>query len=233
MTKLTPTNARLSLTALHPGKALRLSRRSASVIAAIAALTLSASFASMNASAQNGNAAAPARAGPDDAATPAPTLEGSASAVSDTSQAKLSPADQQFVQDASTAGATEIAASKLALTNSSDAQVKSFAQRMIADHSRLARNLNIVAKRQGITAAPSADASVTGSLESLHGADFDKAYITQVAVDGHRKAVAVFSTESKDGNNAQLKNVAVRALPIIKHHYAMAQQLAKLKGVTS
>ena len=233
MTKLTPTNARLSLTALHPGKALRVSRRSAGVIAAIAALTLSASFASMNASAQNGNAAAPARAGPDDAATPAPTLEGSASAVSDTSQAKLSPADQQFVQDASTAGATEIAASKLALTNSSDAQVKSFAQRMIADHSRLARNLDIVAKRQGITAAPSADASVTGSLESLHGADFDKAYITQVAVDGHRKAVAIFSTESKGGNDAQLKNVAARALPIIKHHYAMAQQLAKLKGVTS
>ena len=169
----------------------------------------------MNASAQNANAEAPATAG---ASAP---------------QAKLSPADQQFVQDAGTAGATEIAASKLALTNSSDAEVKSFAQRMIADHTRLARNLDIVAKRQGITAAPSADASVTGSLESLHGADFDKAYIAQVAVDGHRKAVAVFSAESKDGSNAQLKNVAARALPIIKHHYAMAQELAKLKGVTS
>jgi putative membrane protein len=233
MTKLTPTNARLSLNALHPGNTLRLSQCSAGVIAAIAALALSASFASMNASAQNSNAVAPARAGSDSAATPTPSLEGSTSAVSGTSPAKLSPADQQFVQDASTAGATEIAASKLALTNSADAQVKSFAQRMIADHSRLARNLDIVAKRQGITAAPSADASVTGSLESLHGADFDKAYIAQVAVDGHRKAVAVFSTESKDGNNAQLKNVAARALPIIKHHYAMAQQLAKLKGVTS
>ena len=233
MTKSMPADTRQGMDTLYPGKVLRMSRLSVGAIAALAAFTLGSSCVSMNASAQNGNAAAPARAGPDDAATPAPTLEGSASAVSDTSQAKLSPADQQFVQDASTAGATEIAASKLALTNSSDAQVKSFAQRMIADHSRLARNLDIVAKRQGITAAPSADASVTGSLESLHGADFDKAYITQVAVDGHRKAVAVFSTESKDGNNAQLKNVAVRALPIIKHHYAMAQQLAKLKGVTS
>jgi len=76
---------------------------------------------------------------------------------------------------------------------------------MIADHTRLARNLDVVAKQQGITAAPSADAAVTGSLESLHGADFDKAYIAQVAVAGHRKAVAVFTTESKDGNNVQLK----------------------------
>ncbi|QIE23133.1 hypothetical protein SBC1_10110 [Caballeronia sp. SBC1] len=196
-----------------------MSRRSAG---AIAALLLSASFASMNASAQNANTMAPANSGSDAPLTAAAP-----------SQSKLSPADQQFVQDAGTAGATEIAASKLALTNSSDVQVKSFAQRMIADHTRLARNLDIVAKRQGITAAPSADASVTGSLESLHGADFDRAYIAQVAVDGHRKAVAVFSTESKNGGNTQLKNVAARALPIIKHHYAMGQELAKLKGVTS
>ena len=27
-------------------------------------------------------------------------------------------------------------------------------------------------------------------------------------------------------------NVAIEALPIIKYHYAMARQLAKLKGVT-
>ncbi|WP_254073884.1 DUF4142 domain-containing protein [Burkholderia sp. S171] len=227
MTKSMLTDSRQGLHALGLGIALPMSRRSVGVFAALAALTLGASFASMNASAQNNNAVAPARPGSDGAATPAPM------AASSPSPAKLSPADQQFVQDAGTAGATEIAASKLALTNSSDADVKSFAQRMIADHTRLARNLDVVAKRQGITAAASADASVTGSLESLHGKDFDKAYIVQVAVGGHRKAVAVFSTESKDGNNAPLKNVAAKALPIIKHHYAMAQQLAKLKGVTS
>ena len=227
MTRSMPTNTRQGFNALHPATSPRLPRRSAGVIAALAALTLTASFVSMHASAQIDNAVAPARTGSDGAATPAPF------AAADPSHAKLSPADQQFVQDAGTAGATEIGASKLALTNSSDAQVKSFAQRMIADHTRLARNLDIVAQRQGITAAPSADASVTGSLESLHGADFDKAYIAHAAVDGHRKAVAVFSTESKAGGNAQIKSIATRALPIIKHHYAMAQQLAKLKGVTS
>ena len=227
MTKSMPTKTRQGLNALHPAKTPRLPRRSAGAIAALAALTLTASFASMNASAQNGNAVASARAGSDGAATPA------SFAAAAPSHAKLSPADQPFVQDAGTAGATEIAASKLALTNSSDAQVKSFARRMIADHTRFARNLDIVAQRQGNTAAPSADAAVTGSLESLHGADFDKAYIAQVAVDGHRDAVAAFSTESKAGSNAQLRNIATRALPIIKHHYAMAQQLAKLKGVTS
>jgi putative membrane protein len=228
MTKSMPATARHDLNATHPLNPPRSLRRGASACG-FAALLLSASLMSMTAGAQNGNAVAPARAGSDGTATPAAAHENATGA----SQSKLSPADQQFVQDAGTAGATEIAASKLALTNSSDEEVKRFAQRMIADHTRLARNLDIVAKRQGIAAAPSADASVTGMLESLHGADFDKPYIAKAALDGHRKAVAVFSTESQSGGNAQLKNLAAKALPIIKHHYAMAQQLAKLKGVTS
>jgi putative membrane protein len=191
----------------------------------IAVLALTVGLAPATTSAQNGNAdgatsiASPPSAAPASPSTPAPD--------------KLSPVDQQFIQDAGTAGATEIAASKMALTNSSDAQVKAFAQRMIADHTRLARDRDIVAKRHGITAAPSADTSVTGSLESQHGGDFDKAYIEKVALNGHQKAAAVFRTESKSGNDMLLKNAAAKALPIIKHHYAMAQQLAKLKGITS
>lgn len=82
---------------------------------------------------------------------------------------KLSATDQQFIQDAGTAGATEIAASKLALTRSGDKDVKEFAQRMIADHAKLARNLDVIAKRHGITSPPSADSSVTGSLQNLKG----------------------------------------------------------------
>ena len=34
-------------------------------------------------------------------------------------------------------------------------------------------------------------------------------------------------------HNGDMVKVDVHALPVIKHHYAMAQQLAKLKGVTS
>jgi putative membrane protein len=143
---------------------------------------------------------------------------------------KLSTTDQQFVQDAGTAGATEIAASKLALTHSSDKQVKDFAQRMITDHTKLARNLDVIAKRHGITAPPSADSSVIGSLQNLQGAEFDKAYIEKVAVGGHQKAVELFRKESESGNDVALKAAASKALPVISHHFAMAQQLAKTKA---
>ncbi|SAK49924.1 membrane protein [Caballeronia hypogeia] len=143
---------------------------------------------------------------------------------------KLSPADQQFLQDASAAGATEIAASKLALTHASDHQVREFAQRMIVDHTKLARNLDVLAKRHGITAPAAADSALIGNLQNLQGAEFDKAYIEKVAVDGHQKAVELFRNESESGKDTALKAAATKALPVISHHYAMAQQLAKTKA---
>jgi putative membrane protein len=155
--------------------------------------------------------------------------EGAASAARNE---KLSPIDQQFLLDAGQAGATELAASKLALTRASDRQVREFAQRMIVDHTKLARNLDVLAKRHGITAPPAADSSVIGSLQNLQGAEFDKAYIEKVALDGHQKAVALFRKESESGSDTALKAAATKALPVISHHYEMAQQLAKAKAAS-
>ncbi|SAL18191.1 membrane protein [Caballeronia peredens] len=145
---------------------------------------------------------------------------------------KLSTIDQQFLQDAGQASATEIAASKLALTHAGDRQVREFAQRMIADHTKLARNLDVIAKRHGITAPPAANSALIGSLQNLQGAEFDKAYIEKVAVGGHQKAVELFTRESESGNDTALKAAASKALPVISHHDAMARQLAKTKAAS-
>ncbi|SAK59776.1 DUF4142 domain-containing protein [Caballeronia ptereochthonis] len=157
---------------------------------------------------------------------------GAAQSTQSAQSQKLSTIDQQFLQDAGQAGATEIAASKLALTHASDRQVKEFAQRMIVDHTKLARNLDVLAKRHGITAPPAADTAVIGSLQNLQGAEFDKAYIEKVAVGGHRKAVELFRKESESGNDTALKAAASKALPVISHHYEMARQLAGSKAAS-
>lgn len=148
-------------------------------------------------------------------------------------QTKLSPGDTQFAQDASQADATEIAASKLALANSSNAQVKKFAQQMIADHTKLARSLDVVATQKGLGKPPGADSALIGKLQGLKGDDFDKVYIDEVAVGGHQKAVELFQKESESGTDAQLKAAATRALPTIRHHLAMAQQLANARKASS
>jgi putative membrane protein len=164
---------------------------------------------------------------------PAVLALGSVTSVIANADEKLSPGDQQFMQDASQAGATEIAASKLALANSSNPQVKKFAQQMIADHTKLARSLDVVATAKGLGTSPGADSALVGKLQGLKGDDFDKAYIEQVAVGGHEKAVELFQKESESGNDPQLKGAATRALPVIRHHLAMAQQLANAHKAAS
>ena len=148
-------------------------------------------------------------------------------------QVKLSASDQQFVQDASQAGATEIAASKLALKNSTDPQIRKFAQQMVTDHMKLAHSLDVAASQKGLGAPPSADSALVGKLQSLKGADFDKVYVDEVAVGGHRKALELFQKESENGTDPQLKSAAAQALPVIRHHLAMAQQLADAKKASS
>ncbi|CAG9270865.1 DUF4142 domain-containing protein [Paraburkholderia caribensis] len=166
-------------------------------------------------------------------AAPAVLALGVVACLPASADTKLSPGDTQFVQDASQAGATEIAASKLALTNSSNPQVRKFAQQMIADHTKLARSLDVVATEKGLGASPGADSALVGKLQGLKGDDFDKAYIDEVAVGGHQKAVELFQKESESGTDPQLKGAATHALPTIRHHLAMAQQLANARKASS
>jgi putative membrane protein len=144
---------------------------------------------------------------------------------------KLSPADQQFVQDASTSDATEIAASKIALKNSHDPHVKKFAQQMITDHTKMSHGMAALVAKKGFTPSPSADSALVGKLQTLKGAEFDRAYVEQIGVEAHQRAVDLFQQESQSGTDAQLKAAAGHALPTIKHHLEMAEQLAgQMKG---
>ncbi|HYS68488.1 MAG TPA: DUF4142 domain-containing protein [Paraburkholderia sp.] len=143
----------------------------------------------------------------------------------------LSPADQQFMQNAGQADATEIAASKMALKNSSDPKVKQFAQQMIAEHTKLSRSMAALASKKRLAATSSADSALVGKLQTLKGKEFDQAYVEQIGLEAHQRAVDLFEQESRSGTDAQLKAAAAHALPIIKHHLAMAQQLAgAMKG---
>jgi putative membrane protein len=143
----------------------------------------------------------------------------------------LSPADQQFVLEASKSDATEIAASKIALKNSNDPQVRKFAQQMITDHTKLSHAMAALVAKKGFKPTPSADSALVGKLQTLKGAEFDQAYVEQIGVEAHQRAVDLFQQQSGSGTDSQLKAAAAQALPTIKHHLEMAQQLAgKLKG---
>jgi predicted outer membrane protein len=153
-------------------------------------------------------------------------------AASTTAANALPQVDKDFVQAASMASSTEIDASKLATSNSTDKDVKSFAHHMILDHTKLTAQLKMAAPHGVAVPKDNSDTTLLDSLKPLKGADFDKAYISKVGLKGHKEAIAAFEKEISDGQNADLKKAAQKALPTIKEHYQMAQQLASRKGIT-
>jgi predicted outer membrane protein len=153
-------------------------------------------------------------------------------AASTTAANPLAQADKDFVQAASMSSSTEIDAAKLATANSEDKDVKSFAHHMMIDHTKLTMQLKMAAPHGVTVPKDNSDTTVLGPLKGLKGKAFDQAYISRVGVEGHKQAIAAFEKEIADGQNAKLKEAAKDALPTIKKHYQMAQDLAAKKGVS-
>lgn len=162
---------------------------------------------------------------------PVGVAEAQTQAASTTSANPLPEPDRDFVQAASMSSSTEIDAGKLAQKNSNDKDVKSFAHHMMVDHTKLTVELKAAAPHGVEVPKDNSDTGVLDSLKPLKGKEFDDAYIAKIGLKGHEDAVAAFKKEISDGQNASLKKLAQKGLPVIEHHYALAQQLAKKKGV--
>jgi putative membrane protein len=162
------------------------------------------------------------------AQTPSPQAPSSMAPSSPTNAAAntgagISRADQSFVAKAAAAGAAEIADAQIALTNSRRQDVKDFAQRMIDDHTKAANQLKLIAGGKGIalpSGETSADQKQTDALKKLTGTKFDHAYITGQRT-AHKQAVALFTTESKNGKDSQLQSFAAQTLPTLQDHLKM------------
>jgi putative membrane protein len=142
--------------------------------------------------------------------------------------AQKAPAEgTEFVKKAAIAGMTEVEASKVALEKSTDANLKSFAQHMIDDHTKAGDALKAAAMQEGISVPADLDAQheqVVDKLSGLTGATFDKAYKTRMLTD-HKAAVALFSSEAREPSHGAVEKFAADTLPTLQSHLKMAQDL--------
>jgi putative membrane protein len=140
-----------------------------------------------------------------------------------------SKADKQFVDEASGAGTCEVKLSQLALTQSNTPTVKEFAQTMVDDHTKVGQELATLASTKGLTATDTLSAKgqrTYDAMAKLSGAAFDANYM-KVMVEDHKKAVKLFTDESKaKSGDADLKTFASTNMPTLTHHKEMAETLA-------
>ena len=133
--------------------------------------------------------------------------------------------DQTWVTQTAMGGMAEVELSKLAQQKASAADVKTFAQRMVDDHSKASDELKSIAAKKNITLPGDMDAkhkAVSDRLSKLTGAAFDRAYMQAMVAD-HTKAVADFKRESQTGKDPDIKAFAAKHLPTIEDHLKTAQ----------
>lgn len=143
----------------------------------------------------------------------------------------IAPKTQDFVTLAAQSDMLEIQSSKLALQKSDSAKTKTFAQKMIDDHTKTSAELKeLVSSGKVKVSAPSAldktHQAKLDKLTKLQGKDFTKQY-DDMQVSAHKDAVSLFERYGKDGDDPTLKAFASKTLPHLQEHLKMAQDLQK------
>lgn len=138
-----------------------------------------------------------------------------------TTTVKMSQKDVNFIQKAAGAGAQEVENGKMAEKQAKSANVKSIAARMVADHTRLNKELTALATRKGVNFNTSGV-----KAQNLGTADFDRAYL-KLLEELHRADIAEFERQAKSGDDSDLKSWASKTVPILKQHLAMVESAKK------
>mgnify|MGYP003613866202 CR=1 FL=1 len=138
----------------------------------------------------------------------------------------MAATSNSFVDNAAEGGITEIEAGKLALQKSSSADVKTFAQHMVTEHTKANQELATLAKKLDIEVPD--DAALTDKAKKaileMRDESFDEAYANN-QVAAHEKTVELFKKESTSSDNTELKAFATKTLPTLEAHLKAAKDL--------
>lgn len=155
------------------------------------------------------------------------TATATTTAVTGGTMSAMTPEDKDFVVKAGMIGLYEVQAGNVALQKAQSAEVKAFAQRMVADHGRANQELAQLATAKGLVLPTELDGEMESAVEHLSGmsgAAFDKAYMQHMIPD-HEKTIAEFDRASTSATDADVKAWAQRTLPVLREHLAQAKQV--------
>ena len=132
----------------------------------------------------------------------------------------LNEKDRTFMKKAAKGGEMEVTMGNMAAQNATNADVKSFGERMVTDHSKANEQLKSIAEKKGVKLPTKAPTEKWTS---------DKAYIDMMVKD-HQKDLAEFQKEASETNDADLKQFADETAKVVQQHLDLAKETqAKLR----
>jgi len=155
-------------------------------------------------------------------------LAASLGAQAASSPASLSHQDKSFLKDAAEGGNAEVAGSQVALSQSSSADVKTFAQMMVDDHGKAGTELKGLAEQKGVKVSDTPSLTKKTEIKLLSerkGSSFDQHYADSIGVKAHEDTIKLFQKEVDKGSDVDVKAWASKTLPTLQHHLEAARAL--------
>lgn len=152
------------------------------------------------------------------------------------SAGKLAKSDQEMMQKISQTNIAEIEAAKLAQEKSKDEEVRSFAKKMMDDHTAAQEELEKIAQSKGVSLPSNPDAKHQAAMKkmaTLSEKEFDKQYMSQAGEKDHREARKLLDRVSKQAKDEELKQYATKTIEAVDEHGKMAKEMKMDKGAST
>ncbi|MHB8109937.1 MAG: DUF4142 domain-containing protein [Syntrophorhabdaceae bacterium] len=141
--------------------------------------------------------------------------------------------EKEFISSIVREGVSEIQLAKLALERSTNNDVRTFAEKIIKDHTEANDSLMAIAKNLGIELPRTMDARHSRKyikLKTIDSDTFDKDYIDAM-VEDHHDTVSELQDRKGQAMKPDIQAWLARTGPVMEKHLLMAQELqAKLKN---
>jgi putative membrane protein len=126
-----------------------------------------------------------------------------------------------FIIQASIGNLQEVAIGRVAAQQAASPDVKAFANRMVADHSKAEARLMELIKSRGFQIPNEATDPPVGDmmLKNTPAKDFDRVYVHMMVPD-HRQTVQLFEKYALTGKDLDVRAFAQQTLPVLKEHLA-------------
>ncbi len=140
--------------------------------------------------------------------------------------------DAEFMVKAASGGMLEVELGQLATQKGGNTQVKEFGRQMIKDHGTANQELKNLATLKNITLPTSMSDKHRKHVEELSrlsGAEFDREYMELMKKD-HKEDIKLFEKAANEAMDADIKALAAKELPVLRHHLQMAEQGETMSG---
>src|SRR5579862_9545415 len=141
--------------------------------------------------------------------------------------------DKMFLRHAAEGGIAEVKFGQLAVQKAGSDDVKTLAQKMVDDHTKLNSEIAQVADSMGVMLPKSMnkdDQIEYDKLNALSGTDFDTEYLSFI-VKNHHKDLHAFRLEAASHTDPALHDEIVKAESVIHEHTVIVDKLARAKGI--